>query len=83
MPPGVNYPGYSWDDNKYRRYDAEKIKRIHEVVITIIYSSMTPDIFNSQILLAHDSPSSRPTLLIQMTNQRISTIKAYIKRKRG
>ena len=83
MPPGVNYSGYSWDDNKYRRYDAEKIKRIHEVVITINYSSMTPDIFNSQILLADDSPSSRPTLLIQMTNQRISTIKAYIKRKRG
>ena len=83
MPPGVNYSGYSWDDNKYRRHDAEKIKRIHEVVITINYSSMTPDIFNSQILLADDSLSSRPTLLIQMTNQRISTIKAYIKRKRG
>ena len=83
IAPGVNYSGYSWDDNKYRRYDAEKIKRIHEVVITINYSSMTPDIFNSQILLADDSLSSRPTLLIQMTNQRISTIKAYIKRKRG
>ena len=83
MPPGVNYSGYSWDDNKYRRCDAEKIKRIHEVVITIDYSSVTPNIFKSQILLADDSPMSRPTLLIQMSNQRISTIKTHIKRKRG
>jgi hypothetical protein len=83
MPPGVNYSGYSWDDNKYRRCDAEKIKRIHEVVTSTNYASMTPGVFNSQILLADDSPSSRPTLLIQMSNQHISTIKAHIKRKRG
>lgn len=83
IPPGVSYSGYSWDDNKYRRCDVEKIKRIHEVVIAIDYSSVTPDIFKSQILLADDSPKSRPTLLIQMSNQRISTIKTHIKRKRG
>ena len=59
------------------------IKRIHEVVISINYSSVTSDIFNLQILIADDSPSSRPTLLIQMSNQLISTIKAYIKIKRG
>lgn len=83
IPPGVNYSGYSWDDNKYRRCDIEKIKRIHEIVIAIDYSSVTPDIFKSQILLADDSPKARPTLLIQMSNQRISTIKTHIKRKRG
>lgn len=83
MPPGVNYSGYSWDDNMYRRCDAKKIIRIHEIVIATNYSSITPGIFNSQILLADDSPSSRPTLLIQLSNQHISTIKAYIKRKRG
>lgn len=83
IPHGVNYSGYSWDDNKYRRCDVEKIKRIHEIVITIDYSSVTPDIFKSYILLADDSPMSRPTLLIQMSNQLISTIKTHIKRKRG
>ena len=83
IPSGVNYSGYSWDDNKYRRCDVEKIKRIHEVVIAIDYSSVTLDIFKSQILLADDSPMSRPTLLIQMSNQLISTIKTHIKRKRG
>ena len=83
MPPGIKYSGYSWDDNEYRRCDTEKIKRIHDVVIVTNYSSITPDIFNSQILLSDDSPLSRPTLLIQMSNQRISTIKSYIKRKRG
>ena len=83
IPPGLNYSGYSWDDNKYRHCDVEKIKRIHEVVIAIDYSSVTLDIFKSQILLADDSPMSRPTLLIQMSNQRISTIKTHIKRKRG
>lgn len=82
IPPGVNYSGYSWDDNKYRRCDAEKIKRIHDIVIDTNYYSITPGIFN-QILLADDSTSSRPTLLIQMSNQRISTIKEHIKRKRG
>ena len=83
IPPGVNYSGYSWDDNKHRRCDVEKIKRIHEIVIAIDYYSVTPEIFKSQILLADDSPMSRPTLLIQMSNQLISTIKTHIKRKRG
>ena len=81
----------SWPNEKSETFnlhlkklsDAEKIKRIHEVVIAIDYSSVTPDIFKSQILLADDSPMSRPTLLIQMSNQRISTIKTHIKRKRG
>lgn len=83
IPPGLNYSGYSWDDNKHRRCDIEKIKRIHEIVIAIDYSSVTRNIFKSQILLADDSPMSRPTLLIQMSNHPISTIKTYIKRKRG
>ena len=83
MPPGVRYSGYSWEDNEYRRCDAEKIKKIHSVVTNIDYSNITPEIFKKHILLADDSPYSRPTLLVQMSNQKLNIIKANIKRKRG
>lgn len=83
MPPGVRYSGYSWEDNEYRRCDAEKIKKIHSVVTNIDYSNVTPEIFKKHILLADDSPYSRPTLLVQMSNQKLNIIKANIKRKRG
>ena len=41
MPPGVRYSGYSWEDNEYRRCDAEKIKKIHGLIFKWILKKDT------------------------------------------
>jgi hypothetical protein len=83
LPPDVNYSGYSWEDNEYRRCDGEKMKRLNDLVSKTDFSKITPVFYHTNILIKDSSPNSRPTLFVGMNNQNLSVFRRYIKRKRG
>lgn len=73
-PPGVTYSGYSWKDNEYRRYDAEKMKILNDRFKHISYDGL-----QLSDLLSND----RPTLYVALTNKKVEDFYPYLKRKRG
>ena len=72
-PPGVNYSGYSWADNEYRRFDAQKMYSISHLLKLTEY----PETVKLEDLY----DNSRPTLFVQISNQAVDNIKRYLDMK--
>lgn len=72
--PEGQVSGYSWDDNEYRKCEPEKMKMIHNYLITIDYR-MINDI---KSLIVPDE-YERPTLFIRPMNLRPHQIKQILK----
>lgn len=73
-PPGISYSGYSWTDNEYRRFDAEKMRYLNDKFKEIKYT----DIHLNDLL-----GNKRPTLYVTLSNRNIEDFYPYLKRKRG
>ena len=77
IPPGINFSGYSWDDNEFREIDVYKMEKINEVVKNTDYSKKVlqfKDLLNT----------SKPIIFISTTFARIETFLTYLKtKKRG
>lgn len=69
-PPGVNYSGYSWKDNEYRRFDAAKMRAIHELIKDIDYSE--------DIKIEDLYDNTRTTLFVSLSSQPIQTFNNYL-----
>lgn len=66
IPPGTVYSGYSWDDNEYRKKDAEKMKYLDLLSNSISYESYK-HFFNS-INDIIDNDYNRGVVLTQRTS---------------
>ena len=73
--PGVNYSGYSWKDNEFRKFDVLKMKKLNEIVQQCEYNNISLN----DILV--DEKHQRPTLFVSMANMPIKTFKEYLSRK--
>ncbi len=77
IPPGINFSGYSWEDNDYRKMDVVKMERINEEIKNTDYSKKVlqlKDLLNT----------GKPIIFVSTTFARIETFIAYLKtRKRG
>lgn len=71
-PPGINYSGYSWSDNEYRRYDGKKMIYLNNQVKGVKYHN---------IELSSLFSNSRPTLFIRLSNQPIEVFNRYLESK--
>lgn len=70
VPPNETYSGYSWDDNEYRKFDCEKMKKLCE-------SLESSDFDYSNLKLKDilvEKNSSRPTIFINPTNQNVFNV---------
>lgn len=82
LPPNVEYSGYSWDDNEYRRIDGEKMKYLQLYYETIDYSKENILNLISKCLVKKEN--SRPTIFVQYSNQNLySRHWEYLKNKRS
>ena len=77
IPPGINFSGYSWEDNQYRENDVRKMEVLNEEIKNTDYSKKVlqlKDLLNN----------TKPLVFISTTFARIDTFLAYLKaRKRG
>lgn len=80
-PPGVNYSGYSWEDNRYRRYDGIKMKRVQDVYMATEWKESPDDLYNKCIVDPSD-PKSRPTPFVIMKNAPVALFYEYLRAKR-
>ena len=78
-PPGINYSGYSWADNEYRRFDSKKMLYLNQVLIDTNNSTD----YYKDIKLESLFSNARPTLFVSLSNQRIETFFKYLDKKRG
>ena len=78
-PPGINYSGYSWADNEYRRFDSKKMLYLNQVLID---TNNGVDYYKD-IKLESLFSNARPTLFVSLSNQRIETFFKYLDKKRG
>ena len=73
IPPGVTYSGYSWEDNKYRRYDIKKMEYLNKNIKRFSYKGTKLENLYSDL---------KKTLFIHLSNQNIDTFKVFLKTKR-
>ena len=76
LPPNVSYSGYSWEDNKYRRYDSVKMRMLDDA-----YSNMKYDNVLLKDLEVNES-EGRPTLMTYMINTTVDKFYKYLDKKR-
>ena len=50
--PGVNYSGYSWKDNEFRKFDVLKMKKLNEIVQQCEYNNILIKLLNCNMYVA-------------------------------
>lgn len=80
VPPGINYSGYSWDDNDFRVYDVEKMLNIEKLINEIDFTKYDAKSLFKGMIIPHNN--GRPSLFISMKNVPIGTLELIVKTKR-
>lgn len=71
VPPEVNYSGYSWNDNEYRKIDPEKMKLIHEKIKDIDRNTLPTSIEDLYV----KPDNERYIIVVEPTQIKLSDIK--------
>ena len=84
IPPDVEFSGYSWDDNDWRRYDVEKMKVLQQYFDENANELLSTRNVQLGDVLAniHGGSDTRPTLFIQTVNCSLAVIQDYLSKKR-
>lgn len=75
IPPGINFSGYSWVDNDYRKMDVYKMNLINDKIKNMDFSKIT-------INLANSLSDKKPIVFITAKFAGIDAFKSYLKQRK-